>query len=48
MFLFIFEREREHKLGTSREGDAESEAGSRLSAWSPKQGSNSGNCEILT
>ena len=43
--MFIFERERESESarrgGAEREGDLESEAGSKLSAQSPMWGSNS-------
>ena len=57
MFLFIFERERERERetdrewgGAEREGDTESEAGSRLQAVStvPDTGLKPMNCEILT
>ena len=38
MFIY-FEREREYKGGTDREGERESQAGSVLSAQGPTQGS---------
>ena len=52
--MFIFERERERERvsrgGAEREGDTESEAGSRLQAISaePDAGLELTNCEIMT
>ena len=51
MFLFIFERQREHERGgADREGDTESEAGSRLWAVStePDAELKLTDCEIMT
>ena len=50
--MFIFERERQSmsRGGAEREGDTESEAGSRLPAVStePDAGLEPTNCEIMT
>ena len=49
--MFIFERERQSVSGgeTEREGDAESEAGSRLSVGrEPNAGPELMNCKIMT
>ena len=52
IYNFIFYLKREHKEGrdTQREGDTESEAGSRLHAVSsePDMGLEPMNCEIMT
>ena len=50
MFIIYFKRERESRGGTQREGDAESEAGSRLRAVStePNVGLELMNREIMT
>ena len=52
LFLFIFGRETEHKWGrgAEREGNRESEAGSRLQAVStePDAVLEPTNCEIMT
>ena len=52
MFLFLKERERQSMIGggAEREGDTESEAGSRLRAVStePDMGLELTNCEIMT
>ena len=52
MLLFIFERQRDSmsRGGAEREGDAESEAGSRFRAVStePDAGLELTNCEIMT
>ena len=52
MFIYSGEREREtqHKRGVEREGDTESEAGSRLGAvgTEPDVGFELTNCEIMT
>ena len=50
IFNFIFERERESRGGAEREGDAESEAGSRLRAVStePDMGLELTDREIMT
>ena len=50
MFIFERERERENEWGKEREGDTESEAGSRLRAVTtkPDAGLELVNCEIVT
>ena len=49
-YLFLKERERESRAGAEREGDAESEGGSRLRAVStePDAGLKPTNREIMT
>ena len=50
MFVYFWETEREWGRGREREGDTESEAGSRLPAAStePDAGLEPMNCEIMT
>ena len=50
VYLFLNERKREQWRGREREGDTESEAGSRLGAVStePDAGLELTNCEIMT
>ena len=50
MFIYLRERERESRGGAQREGDTESEAGSRLRAVStePDAGLRPTNREIVT
>ena len=50
MFIYFWERERQSRGGAEREGDTESEAGSRLWAIStePDVGLEVTNCEVMT